>query len=157
MAWLKEQNVKCDPFSPRIWTGGLSVLMDSFHFLLFLILTAKCSSYHCGQCGPPCISDSGSINTLPTTLDLLLWYLVSIALKSFLWRLFFFLSSHSMPSLSCPNQCEHHLDRTFISRECLGHLSPNKHAQLRGHQLSKPCLPIGRSCDAGSRCLQGQE
>lgn len=35
------------------------------------------------------------------------WYLVSIALKWFLWQLSFFMSSHSMPSLSCPDQHKH--------------------------------------------------
>lgn len=80
--------------------------------------------------------DSGSMNTslqVPAALDLMLWYLVTMILKSFLWPLSFFVSSHPVSSLNCSNWCNRNLDQDMPLCSNI-HPSAKGHAKLRWHR-----------------------
>lgn len=128
------------PLAFQTWPGGLAVSTDSFASSLSY---SECKVRLPPACVDlPAFSDLGSMHTLlwmPAALDLVLSCLVTVALKSFLWQLCFFMSSHPMPSQSCPDQCTMQA-MPFTTRECLGHLSPEGHAQVPGHR-AREALP----------------
>lgn len=90
--------------------------------------------------GFPEYFDSGSMNTslwMPTALDLVLQYLVTMVLKSLLGQRPFFGFSHPVSSLACPNLCNLGVDHDFHNQGIIWcsniHSSHKRHANLPWH------------------------
>lgn len=136
--WLDSRNRESEILSLSIsdLEGLLCWWIPSASFLsLFWMHSAAIST------GLPAVFDSSPTNTslgMPTALDLVFWYLVTMILISFLWQLPFLMSSHPMLSLDCPNQCTWNLGHDLHHQGIPG-LPPLALSSV------SPRLPVGQS------------